>query len=436
MKASRVPAGAKHDVETAGIPEVEATIWTNRMVSALVNGVEGGCWYSLMDKVYALGTLELAWAKVRANRGASGVDGQSVARFEANAAEYLAELSEALRSGRYRPEAVKRVAIPKGNGESRPLGIPTVKDRIVQTAVKLVIEPIFEVQFLASNYGFRPGRGCKDALREVDGILKSGYTHVVDADLKAYFDSIPHDRLMERVESSIRDGRVLELIRNWLKQEVLHEPERWTPTGGTPQGAVISPLLGNLYLHDLDERLMSRGYRLVRYADDFVVFCATQEEAENALKEVRAWVTANGLTLHPDKTHVGDCRQPGQGFEFLGYRFEIGQRWVRRKSFDRIRERVREKTRRTRGESLTRVIADLNSTLKGWYGYFKHAHPMHFCWLDSFVRRRLRALLRKQEKRPGRGRCLRDHQRWPNAFFANAGLFATYPAWQAERGPR
>jgi RNA-directed DNA polymerase len=436
MKASTVPVKAKQGAEAHGIPGVEASIWTERMVSALVNGVEGGKWYSLMDKVYAPKTLALAWEKVRANRGAAGVDGQSVERFEAQADRYLAELSRDLREGSYRPEAVKRVEIPKANGQTRPLGIPTVKDRIVQTALKLVIEPIFEVQFLATSYGFRPGRSCKDALREVDRLLKAGYTHVVDADLKAYFDSIPHEQLMERVEASIRDGRVLDLIRGWLKQDILRGLERWTPTGGTPQGAVISPLLANVYLHPLDERLMARDYRMVRYADDFVVLCASREEAEAALGLIRDWVAENGLTLHPDKTHLGDCRQAGQGFDFLGYRFEAGKRWVRKKSLKRFKDGLRAKTRRTRGASLERIIADLNPTLRGWFGYFKHAHSSTFRKLDGFIRRRLRALLRKQEKRPGIGRCLADQQRWNNAFFAAAGLFALYPAWQAERDPR
>jgi len=314
--------------------------------------------------------------------------------------------------------------------------VPTVKDRIVQTAVKVVIEPIFEVQFLATSYGFRPGRGCKDALREVDALLKAGYTHVVDVDLKGYFDSIPHERLMGCVEASVSDGRVLGLIRGWLEQDILHGLERWTPTGGTPQGAVISPLLANLYLHPLDERMMSRGYRMVRYADDFVVLCANREAAEAALTLIREWVADHGLSLHPDKTQVGDCRQPGEGFEFLGYRFEGGKRWVRKKSLQRFKDGIRVKTRRTRGESLARIVEDLNPTLRGWFGYFKHAHSSTFRKLDGFIRRRLRALLRKQEKRPGIGRCLADQQRWNNAFFADAGLFALYPAWQAERHPR
>jgi RNA-directed DNA polymerase len=431
-----VPATAKQGAEARNWSWVEASVWTERMVSALENGVKGGRWYSLMDKVYAPVTLTAAWRKVRTNGGAAGVDGQSIERFAARSEEYLAELTEDLRTGTYRAQAIRRVAIPKGDGGTRPLGIPVVKDRIVQAAVKLVIEPIFEAMFLPGSYGFRPGRGCREALREVDGLIREGHTFVVDADLRSYFDSIPHERLMERVATRISDGRVLDLIRAWLGQDVFDGLERWTPTGGTPQGAVISPLLANLYLHPLDELLSGKGYRMVRYADDFVVLCRSQEEASAALREVRDWVEANGLTLHPDKTHLGDCRQPGQGFEFLGYRFEAGRRWVRRKSLKRLKDKIRERTRRTRGNSLARVIDDLNPILRGWFGYFKHAHHSCFRRLDGFTRRRLRALLRKQERRPGRGRCQVDHQRWSKNFFAKAGLFALQAAWLEARGSR
>jgi RNA-directed DNA polymerase len=406
------------------------------MLSALDNGVKGGKWYALIDKVYAPATLGVAWAKVRANRGAAGVDGQSIERFAAKAEVYLSELAAALREGVYRPQAVKRVDIPKGDGKTRPLGIPTVKDRVVQQAVRLVIEPIFETGFCEGSHGFRPGRSCHDALREVDRLIKEGCTVVVDADLKSYFDTIPHERLMARVEEKVSDGRLLDLLRGWLKADILKGLERWTPTGGTPQGAVISPLLANIYLDPLDRLMESRGYRMVRYADDFVILTRTREEAEAALALVAAWVAENGLTLHPEKTRIANCRKKGNGFEFLGYRFERGRRHVRKKSLDKLKEKIRDKTRRTCGLSLKDVVADLNRTLRGWFGYFKHAHPSIFVELDGFLRRRLRALLRKQQKRPGLGICRADHQRWPNAFFANAGLFALHTAWQAARQPR
>jgi len=406
------------------------------MVSALVNGVKGGRWYSLMDKVYAPATLVAAWGKVRANDGAAGVDGQSIERFEAQTDRYLTELSTALREGSYRPQPIRRVEIPKGDGRTRPLGIPTVKDRIVQTAVKFVLEPIFEATFRPASYGFRPGRGCQDALREVDQRIADGPSYVVDADFESYFDTIPHERLLQRVEERISDGRILGLLRSWLDQDIMRDMARWTPTEGTPQGSAISPLLANIYLHPLDELMAARGYRMVRYADDFVVLCKSREEADAALAEIRAWVADNGLRLHPDKTHVGDCRLAGQGFEFLGYRFEAGRRFVRKKSLNRLKDSIRAKTRRTRGDSLARVVADLNRTLRGWFAYFKHAHPRTFIVLDKLIRRRLRSLLRKQEKRPGFGATRDDHQRWPIAFFADAGLLALHTAWRNARYSR
>ena len=438
-RAPAVPVLATQGAETGNDRDwswVEASVWTERMVSALVDGVKGGRWYSLMDKVYAPATLQAAWAKVEANRGAAGVDGQSVERFAGQAELYLSELAQALREGSYRPQPVKRVEIPKGDGRTRPLGIPVVKDRIVQTAVKLVIEPIFEVSFCPTSYGFRPGLGCKDALREVDRLLKDGYVFVVDADLESYFDTIPHERLRHRIEERISDGRVLDLLRCFLEQDILKGLERWTPTAGTPQGAVISPLLANIYLHPLDELMAGRGYRMVRYADDFVVLCKSGEEAEAALAEIRRWVTENGLRLSPTKTHLGDCRKPGEGFEFLGYRFEAGRRWVRKKSLARFKDSIRAKTGRTRGVSLTRVITDLNPLLRGWFGYFKHAYSTTFPSLDGYIRRRLRAILRKQEKRPAFGCSPSDHHRWTKAFFADAGLLALETAWIAARHSR
>src|SRR5271163_897032 len=299
--ASAVPARATRGAEARDWSWVEASVWTERMVSALENGVKGGRWYSLMDKVYAPATLKAAWERVRANGGAAGVDGQSLERFAAQEELYLTELATALREGSYRPQPVKRVDIPKGDGKTRPLGIPTVKDRVVQTAVKFVLEPIFEAAFCPTSYGFRPGRGCRDALREVDHLIEQGHTFVVDADLQSYFDTIPHERLMQRVEERISDGRILGLLRGWLGQDIMRDMERWTPTQGTPQGAVISPLLANIYLHPLDARMAARGYRMVRYADDFVVLCKSREEAEAAMAEVRAFAGDNGLRLHPDK---------------------------------------------------------------------------------------------------------------------------------------
>ena len=424
-EAPVVPATATQGADTRDHrwSWVEASIWTERMLAALDNGVKGGKWFSLIDKVYRPATLQAAWRRVAANAGAAGVDEQSVKQFAAQQERYLEELEQALKTGTYQPLPVKRVEIPKAGGKRRPLGIPAVKDRIVQTGLKLVMEPIFEREFENTSYGFRPGRSCKEALREVDRLLKEGNTHVVDADLQSYFDSIPHARLMAAVSERISDGRLLALIEAFLQQDVLHGLQRWTPMAGTPQGAVISPLLANIYLHDLDRHMRQKGYRMVRYADDFVVLTASASQARAALVEVQAWVQTNALTLNEEKTHVGDCLQVGQGFDFLGYRFEAGRRGVRRKSLMALRDRIRARTARSRGVSLQRLIGELNPLLRGWFNYFKHAHPPIFQTIDGFTRRRLRALLSRQTKQPGFGRGLRFSRQWPNTFFAEHGLF-------------
>jgi len=393
------------------------------MLRALEEGVKGGKWYSLIDKVYAPRTLRAAFERVKANDGAPGVDHVTVRDFEAHLEENLARLSRSLRDGTYRPQAVRRAWVPKpGRKEKRPLGIPTVRDRVAQTALRSVLEPIFERDFAEHSYGFRPGRGAKDALREVARLLREGHSWVVDADIRSYFDSIPRERLLARVAEKIADGRVLALLGAYLEQEVMEGLERWTPEAGTPQGAVISPLLSNIYLDPLDHKMAERGYAMVRYADDFVILCRTEAEARRALAEVEAWMEEAGLRLHPEKTRVVDAREPG-GFDFLGYHFERGYRWPRRKSLRKVKEAIRQKTRRTNGHSLEMIIADVNRTLRGWYEYFKHSHHTTFGPLDAWVRMRLRSILRKRRGRRGRGRG-RDHQRWPNAYFAARGLFS------------
>jgi len=429
---SLVPKEAKQETEAydpAKWEWVEASVWTERMLAALGNGVKGGKWYSLIDKVYDRRTLKAAWKRVASNRGAAGVDKISIRRFRSKAQFYLDELEQDLRNGTFQPSPVRRVHIPKDRKKTRPLGIPTVKDRIVQTALKMVLEPIFEREFLSISYGFRPGRGCKDALREVDQLLKEGYIWVVDADVKSYFDTIPHDPLMSRVREKVSDGKLLRLIELFLNQEIMEDMKCWNPVAGTPQGAVLSPLLANVYLHQLDLTLNRRGYKMIRYADDFVVLCRSKEEAEAALGEIQLWIDQNGLQLSPEKTHIGNSLGIGQGFEFLGYRFESGRRHVRPKSLKKFKDNIRSKTRRNRGDSIEQIISELNATLKGWFTYFKHAHHWTFGSLDGFIRRRLRAILRKQRKRPGSGRSLQDHIRWPNAFFAERGLFTMHEAY-------
>jgi RNA-directed DNA polymerase len=241
---------------------------------------------------------------------------------------------------------------------------------------------------------------------------------------------------MAEVEKLISDGKVLKLIQTYLEQDILDGMNRWTPSAGTPQGAVISPLLANLYLHSLDKLMVQAGYTMVRYADDFVILCQTLEEAQNALALAQQWVDDKGLTLHPDKTHVGNCLVAGQGFEFLGYRFEAGKRWVRKKSLKALKDKIRSKTKRSRGDSMETIIKDLNPMLKGWFNYFKHAHKWTFPGIDCFIRRRLRSLRNKQRKgRSGFGRSKHLHQLMPNTYFTKYGLFtmkeAHAMAWQS-----
>ena len=409
---------------------VEPSVWSERMLAALDNGVKGGKWFSLIDKVCKKSNLEAAWQRVHANRGGSGVDGVTVHEYQARWQRELECLHDLLTRDRYVPQPVRRVMIPKpGSREKRPLGIPAVRDRVVQTALRHVLEPIFECDFAEHSYGFRPGRGCKDALRRVDSLLKAGHIWVVDADLKSYFDTIPHDRLMARVEERIADGRVLSLLRGYLKQGVMDGLKEWQPEAGTPQGAVISPLLANLYLNPLDWLMASKGWEMVRYADDFVILCRSREEAENALSTVSGWVTEAGLTLHPGKTRIVS---EAEGFEFLGYRFEKGRRWPRQKSKDKHKDAVRKETRRCNGYSLSEIIARLNPKLRGWYGYFKHCHKRIFRDHDGWVRRRLRTILNYREKRKRWKYTHADHQRWNNAFFQTHGLFSLTMAHAVE----
>jgi len=408
----------------------EASVWTDRMLTALETGVRGGKWHSLIDKVYARANLRAAFAKVKSNAGGPGVDHVTIERFESRLDEELQRLHESLRDGTYRPQAILRRWIDKpGSKDKRPLGIPTVRDRVVQTALRNVLEPIFEQGFAEHSYGFRPQRSAKDALRRVTALLRQGYGVVVDADLKSYFDSIPHDRLMDRVRAHVVDGRVLSLLEAFLAQPILEGLKGYTPPNGTPQGAVISPLLSNIYLDSLDHLMASHGYEMTRYADDFVIQCRTQAEAEQALAQVQAWAEGWGLTLHPDKTHIVDVRQ--EGFEFLGYRFFQGRRWPRTKSRQKLKDTLRRKTRRSNGHSLHTIITSVNRTLRGWYNYFKHVQPYVFRDVDSWIRMRVRSILRKRKGLKGRGRG-RDHQRWPNAYFAERGLFSLYAAYVSE----
>lgn len=403
------------------------------MLATLERGIEGGKWFSLMDKVWSEKHLHLAAWTVIGKDGAAGVDGQSCALLEARMPETVGELSRLLQAERYEPRPVKRVWIDKlGTKEKRPLGVPTVRDRVVQTALLHVLEPIFERDFAEHSYGFRPGRNAQQAITRVEALLAQGEMWVVDADLKGYFDSIPQDKLLKLVEKKIADGRILRLLEKYLHQGVLETGQGWQPTEqGTPQGAVISPLMANIYLDPLDQQMASQGREMIRYADDFIILCRSQAEAQEALAEVAAWVREAGLVLHPGKTRIVDASQPG-GFDFLGWHFERGWKWPREKSVKRIQEVLREQTRRTKGTSLREIIGGLNRRLRGWVRYFAGGNGNLYTRLDQWLRMRLRSILRKRARRKGRGRG-QDHQRYPNTYFTELGLISLKALAQAKR---
>lgn len=401
----------------------QRVVWTDRMLTTLLNDtVKGGRWHALIDKVYRPPNLFSAALGVLGKKGAAGVDGQKTEDFERHLIEETRRLSDEIREQSYQPRAALRGWIPKPGrpGEKRPLGIPTVRDRVVQKALVNVIEPILDHTFHDRSFGFRHGRSCRDALRIVEQKLSEGYVYVVDADLKGYFDSIPKDRLLKLVKESISDSRVLKLIGQFLDQKIMEDLREWTPEAGVPQGAVLSPLLSNVYLNPLDHLMDKAGFEMVRYADDFVVLCRHPLEAEAALETIREWVAAAGLTLHPTKTKIVDSRV--ESFQFLGYSFRGKQIYPREDSYQKLKDAIRRKTPRTSGGDLELTIARLNASLRGWFVYFRHARWPVFKDIDGMVRRRLRRILQKRHRRnPKR---LPATQRWPNAYFAKKGLYS------------
>ena len=429
-KSTSVPKGDKQVEEDLWQRHgAERGVWTESMLIALDRGIKGNKWFSLIDKVRSERTLGIAWQKVQSNAGACGVDGIKVEFFAKDSQTRLLAVKERLTENTYQPKPIRRVHIPKpGSKETRPLGIPTVTDRVVQSAVKMVIEPIFEREFAPSSYGFRPGRGCKDALREVERLLRGGYPHVVDVDIKGYFDNIPHQALMTLVKERISDGKVLGLIEKFLKQGVLEQGVEIEPEKGSPQGGVISPLLANIYLNPLDWLLAELGFKSVRYADDIVVLASSAEAANQALEQLGRWAKQAQLTLHPEKTRVVDMTESRAYFDFLGYRFlrtAKGKliRLVRPKSKKKLRHRLRKPTKRANGKCMVAIIAEINPVLEGWFAYFQQARPCEHEEIDRWVRMRLRSILRKRHKGKGRGRGL-DHFKWPNRYFENLGLFS------------
>lgn len=399
------------------------------MLNRLTESQDQTVWFSLWDKVWQTDNLSQAMLEVISKHGSAGMDGQTTGQMSVNWLAEQERLQGELRQGQYQPQPARRVWIPKpGTEEQRPLGVPAVRDRVVQAALRHVLEPIFERDFAEQSYGFRPGRGCLQALARVEELLFQGYTWVVDVDLQRYFDTIPRKQLLAAIQKRVVDGRIMKLLADYLEAGMMEAGQEWQPTEeGTPQGSVISPLLSNIYLNPLDHQMAGDGYEMVRYADDMVVCCRTEAEARQALAAVKAWTEAAGLKLHPVKTRIVTAAG-AEGFDFLGYHFQgyqngRGVKFPRKKSRQKLRETLRAKLQRGRSGSVPSIMREINVTLKGWLGYFRYSQPSALRDADQWIRDRIRQILRRRQKRHGivKGR---ERTEYPNHWFEMQGLFS------------